>query len=134
MEYRIRLILGPNGNAHAESCGFLNGSSWTLVDHYLQASIGATKTHDRLDASAAVGRCQGSPIAQFSPALPSIGQVTIDEFNNSFTASISANDGQSDSIQNEDVYLPQFGVTYYATTSAYNAFTNGAPMAYLFEN
>jgi hypothetical protein len=96
------------------------------VNQYLQASIGATTTDDWLDAlGGAVSRGQSLLIPQFSSALPNSGQVTINAFNNPFTASISANDGQGDSISNENVNLTQFDVTYSGTASNYNAFCIG---------
>jgi hypothetical protein len=151
--------LGTPVTSTPNPVGGAAGTIAALVNQYLQASIGATTTDDWLEASgAALDRDQSLLIPEFSPALPSSGQVTIDEFNNSFTASISANDGVGDSISNEDVYLTQFGVTY--STSVYNAFcldlfhtvtlgqtyalsvgndldtafTNGARMAYIINN
>jgi hypothetical protein len=116
-------VLGDSSCAHAKSCSASAGAIAALVNQYLQASIGATTADDWLDASGAgAGPGQSLLVPQFSPALPSSGQVMIDEFNNSFPALISANDGRGNSIVNANLYLMQLGITYSGTTSAYDAF------------
>jgi len=98
--------LGTPVTSTPNPVGGAAGTIAALVNQYLQASIGATTTDDWLEASsAAVDRGQSLLIPEFSPALPSSGQVTIDEFNNSFTASISANDGQGICCKRQHRYL-----------------------------
>jgi hypothetical protein len=134
-----------------------------LTNQYLQNSIAAANSGDWLDATPAGSAAnRGQSLAIPAPiAGPGTGNVTIDAFNDSTTAMITANDGAGDTLA-EDVFLTQFNVTYSAgaqsntlntfcidlfhtvtagqtyaaslRTDLATAYGNGARMAYIIEN
>jgi hypothetical protein len=134
-----------------------------LTNQYLQQSIGASTQGGWLDASAAGSasdRGQSLLIPGTILLPPGSGTtVTIDGFNNATQATVHFNDGAG-GMGTEGVFLSQFSVTYNSTSTGFDtfcidllhtvaaaqtyavnsrddvasAFTNGARMAYIFDN
>lgn len=98
----------------------------SLVDQYLQLSIGATTSGGWLDADAAgnaANRGQSLIIPPSGPTGPSPGIVTVAPFGSAPQATISFDDGagHSDTL---NTFLTQFHVSYTSngTTTAFDSF------------
>ena len=97
----------------------------SLTNQYLQDAIGATNTGAWLDATTAgnaANRGQSLLIPSSAGVAPGAGTTTLDSFNTTTQALISANDGAGDSISAEHVFVSQFSVTYNASGAGSSTF------------